>query len=296
MIGENFHYSHFWLSDFGMSMYSPEDAPQFIGREIERSNLSSIRKIPNHYAVRYTDVLTLSFLILKDAEAHASQEEFRLTGEEISRIRSWLESPKTPCPLLVIPYDSGTEVYYFGIFTSIQPFLVAQECYGLYLTFTCNAPYGFSPVITNTYEINSFVGDIRGRFFNASSEQCDYLNPVLKIYSGGVFNGTEKVTVKNVTDSCHTMELTMPEGISVLTVDCRKKSITDEKNRLISLSDIGLSLPKASDDHYISADTCIFYWLRFLYGDNHLVFSMCSPNNISKIEIKARFAVKSGGF
>lgn len=296
MIGENFHYNHFWLSDFGMSMYSPEDAPQFIGREIEKSDLSSIRKIPNHYAVRYTDVLTLSFLILKDAETHSSQEEFRLTGDEINQIRSWLESPGTPAPLLVIPYDNGTDVYYFGIFTNIQPFLVTQECYGLYLTFTCNAPYGFSSEITNTYEINSFVGDIEGRFFNASSEQCEYLKPIIKIYSGNIFDGTEKITVKNISDNNHAMKLTMPKGISVLTIDCQRKNITDENGCLISLDDIGLSIPMAADYSYISADTHIFYWLRFLYGENRLVFSTCSPNNISKIEIKARFAVKSGGF
>ena len=198
MIGEDFHYNNFWLSDYGMKMYDPEDTQQFIGREIDKSGLSPLRKVPSHYSVHYANVLTLSFLILKDTDICMKQEDYQLTGEEIHALRSWLESPDTPDPLLVLPYDGGDDVYYFGIFTDIQPFIAAHECCGLYLTFTCNAPFGFSSVISNTYKINSFVGDVEGSFQNASAEQRDYLKPEIRIFSEAAFNGTEKIIIKNI--------------------------------------------------------------------------------------------------
>lgn len=296
MIGEDFHYNNFWLSDYGMKMYDPEDTQQFIGREIDKSGLSPLRKVPSHYSVHYANVLTLSFLILKDTDICMKQEDYQLTGEEIHALRSWLESPDTPDPLLVLPYDGGDDVYYFGIFTDIQPFIAAHECCGLYLTFTCNAPFGFSSVISNTYRINSFVGDVEGSFQNASAEQRDYLKPEIRIFSEAAFNGTEKIIIKNITDNNHSMALTMPEGISTLILDCQRQQITDENHHLIAMNDVGLVLPDAAADSYASAELYTFYWMRFVHGNNRLVFSMPNTNTISKIQINARYIIKSGGF
>ncbi len=296
MIGEDFHYNNFWLSDYGMKMYDPEETQQFIGREIDKSGLSPLRKVPNHYSVHYSNVLTLSFLILKDTHTCMSQEDYQLNGEEIHTIRSWLESPDTPAPLFVLPYDGGSDVYYFGIFTDIQPFIVAHECCGLYLTFTCNAPFGFSSVISSTYKINSFVGDITGSFHNASAEQQDYLKPEIRIFSEDTFDGTEKIVIKNITDNNQSMALTMPRGASALLLDCRRQRITDENHRLIAMSDVGIAMPDMTADSYVSAELYTFYWLRFVHGNNRLVFSMPNPNTISKIQINARYIIKSGGF
>lgn len=297
MIGEDFHYNNFWLSDYGMRMYASENTVQFVGREIDKSDLTSIRKTPNHYSVHYSDTKTLSFLILKDTCSYSYQKEYKLTGKEINTLRSWLESPKTPIPLYVLPSDdTGINVYYYGVFTDIQPFLVNQVCYGLYLTFTCNAPYGFSEAIINTYKINSLVGDIYGNFYSASTEQCDYIYPIIRIYSSSVFNGTEKISLKNISDNNSSMNLTMPKGVSILNIDCKNQSILDENGDLILLRNVRSDIPDKSEYSFLSVYPLYFYWIRFLHGENKLCISTLNENTISKIEIESRFAIKSGGF
>lgn len=295
MIGEDFHYNNFWLSDYHMKMCSPNEAPQFAGRELDRSELSSVRSIPNHYSAHYSDTLTLSFLIVRDICLYPGKGQPKLSGSDIHNLRSWLESPRQPEPLFVLPYD-GTDTWYFGIFTDIQPFMVGPDCFGLSLTFTCNAPFGFSSVVSNTYEIDSRIGDISGSFFNGSSEQTEYLRPLIRISSKDRFQSAEKLRITNLTDNGRAMELTMPAGLAELIIDCRKKCITDEEGRLVALNEVGLSVPNASDSGYISAETFLFYWLRLAFGENRLVFSMPNPNTISGIEISTRYIVKSGGF
>ena len=294
MVGEDFAFNGSWLSDFDMKMYDPEESQQFISREIEKAEISLLREIPNHYSTRYSDVLVLSLLILKNPDIYDSKNAMRLTADEVNDIRAWLESPKMPVEMRMLSVDDSLDTYYFGVFTDVQPFIISQECYGLYLTFTCNAPYGFSPYVSNTYNISSAI--VTGSFYNQSSERCSYLKPIVEIISSSQFNGTEKLSIKNNSDNGNTMNITMPKGIKKLVLDCREKQITDENGNLISMSDIGLTLPQSDNYNFVSAELYLFYWIRFVHGVNDLSFIPENNKTISKVNIHVRYPRKSGGF
>lgn len=294
MIGENFAFNGSWLSDFDMKMYDPEDSQQFIGREIDKADISLLREMPNHYSTHYSDVLVLSLLILKNPDIYDSKDAMRLTADEINDIRSWLESPKLPSEMRMISDEDCLDTYYFGIFTSVQPFIIAQECFGFYLTFTCNAPYGFSQYVSNSYNISSSITS--GSFYNQSSERYSYLKPILEIISSSQFNGIEKISIKNYSDKGNTMVITPPKGKKSIRLDCRRKKIIDEDGNLIPTSDIGLTIPQSNNYNFVSADTFLFYWLRLAYGVNELSFIPQNNATISSVNIYARYPRKSGGF
>lgn len=296
MIGDDFLFNDIWLSDYGMKMYDPESSQQFIGREIEKSGISSLRQIPNHYSAYYANTLTLDFLVIKDNDEFPTQSEKKLSGEDINLIRGWLESPKTPTKL-VIPLESDEmTTNYYGVFTDVQPYILNQECYGLYLTFTCNAPYGFSDEYKSTYKINKSNAAINGRFVNLSSEYNDFMKPKIVVKSMDVFGDDESLIIRNNSDEGNYMEFTLPKGKSEIEIDCQKRTIVDENGNLLTMNDIGLTLPNSDEYNFISAEQYIFYWLRFVPNENHLTFIGSKFNTISTIEISGKYIIKSGGF
>jgi phage-related protein len=233
-------------------------------------------------------------LVLKNPDIYDT-DEMRLTGDDVDEIRAWLESPKTPAELHMMFVEDSFDTYYFGIFTDVQPYIFEQDCYGLYLTFTCNAPYGFSPYVKNKYVISN--NDITsGSFYNNSSEKNSFVKPLVTIYSSGVFNGSEKITIQNKTDNNNSMVITLPKGISKLIIDTQKKQITDQDGNLITMSDIGVTVPSSDEYNFISAETYLFYWFRLAYGANQLLFIPENNSTITTVEISARHPRKSGGF
>lgn len=293
MVGEDFLFNGNWLSRFTYKMYDPETSQSFVDREIERADMSALREIPNHYSTKYADVLVLNFLIIKDCELY-DKNEMKLTKHEIDKMCSWLEGTDLPSELKILD-DNSEPSLYFGVFTSVQPYILNHECYGLYLTFTCNAPYGFTEYVTRIYDIvDDNVSNII--FYNQSSEMNKYLKPIVKIHSSSSFDGTESIDIKNKTDNNNVMSVILPENLSVLIIDCAKKQITDQNGNLISMKDIGVTLPTSDAYNFISANVFVFYWLRFLHGENELTLTPKDNATIESIEICARYPRKYGGF
>lgn len=295
MIGRDFLFNNTWLSEYGMKMFDPQNDQQFVSREIERSEITALRQVPNHFSVHYSNVLTLDFLIIKNDEEYDTKEELRLLGEDINLIRAWLESPKTPTKL-VMPLDSDEmTTNYYGVFTSVEPFIVNQDCFGLYLTFTCNAPYGFSDEFKSVYKINASNAEITGRFINMSAEYNDYIKPIISVKSLNVFDENESIEIRNISDN-NKMVITLPQGTSEVIIDCDKKTITDGSGNLLTMNDIGLTLPDSDEYSFVSAEKYVFYWLKLLPNENKLIFVGSKLNTISTVEIKAKYIIKSGGF
>lgn len=293
MLGEDFCYNGSWLSNFGMKMFDPEKDYEFIGRECDRSDITAMRDVSNYYSTHYSDVLTLSFLAIKYDESYDNQAEMRMTGDEVNEVRSWLESSKRPAELLVLGMTDD-DTYYYGLFTDVQPYLIGQECYGLYATFTCNAPYGYSPVVKKS--VRPTGASCSMTYYNNSSEQNSFLFPAVTIYASSSFTGDETVSITNDNDGGRTMTLSLPEGASELTINCAGKFITKDNGVLVPMSDVGVSLSDMIQSDFISADSCIFNWLRLVYGKNKLSIVLEGGASISKIEVAAQHPVKSGGF
>lgn len=295
MVGEDFMYGSSWLSDFDMMMVSSEDAQQFVSRNFDRGDITSLRAKPNHYSAIYNDSLTLSFFIMK-TDGCDEQDKYKITGDEVHYLRSWLESPKKPTELVVTNDENEINVHYYGIFSSVQPFVHEDSCYGLYLTFTCDSPYGYSDEFKMRYNISSSVVAVSGKFVNMSAEHEEYLMPVVTISSSSTFGSNETLSIKNVSDNNKEMVLTLPQGSSKLVIDCEKKIVTDGNGNLVTMSSLGVTVPQNSTYNFISTDMFVFYWLSLVHGENRLTFTPSSTNTISTVEISTKYIVKSGGF
>ena len=296
MVGNDFYYDGHWLSEFGMRVYDPDDIQQFAGRDIDKADITPIRPIPNHYSTHYSNVLTLSFLIIKtDEDDTLPQIETKMDGEDINDVRAWLESPKKPKELQCPTADEVVTTTYYGLFTDIKPYLLGNECFGLYLTFTCNAPYGFSDIFRKRYIMLSGV-TVDGYFSNYSAEYGEYLKPVITINSATAFASDETIDIVNVTDGNKHMFLTMPEGATSITIDCQKKTVVDNDGNIIPLSALGVTVPVSTDYNFISTELYSFYWLRLLPKKNSLQFTTLENSTINTVIIEARYIIKSGGF
>lgn len=296
MIGNDFKYGNEWLSEYGLIMCEAEEGQQFVSRDIIKEEITALDPSPSHYNVAYNDALVQNFFVIKEAGLCGNQEDSKLSGDEIHFIRSWLESPKRPEELIIPIQEDEMTVHYYGLFTDVQPYTHNDECYGLLLTFTCNAPYGYSDYTTSVYSINSSARPVNGTFFNLSAELKEYLKPTITIYSSDVFDNGESITITNTSDNNKEMHITLPSGISKVTIDCDKKIIIGDEDSLLSMSDIGVTLPSNQNENIISTEFYLFNWFALVPKDNYLIFTPSSTNTIDRVEISVRYIIKSGGF
>lgn len=298
MIVQDFKYNGKWLSNFSMASYDPEAEPSFAPREVKRGSQNSVRSSPTHYTTSYNDTLKFNFLIIKDEEIVIDNKDYILTGNEINELESWLSSPKTPKELRLQSCDDSLDEYYCGVFTEVQPYVINEDCYGLKLTFTCDAPFGYFPMKTKSAQLNKNNETYRLEVVNKSAEKYEYMFPVVTIFSPNGFSGNEKISICNSTDERNTMYIAFNEkieGKKKIEINCMKKTIVDENDKLIPLKDIGISF---NSDYFqvFSAETAKIYWLRLLPGINVVEISKSSGDNDIKVEISGKYIVKAGGF
>lgn len=305
MISIDFMFNGKWLSEFDMIMCLPEEAQQFATRNIERSEISMLRPTPNHFGATYSDTLELNFFITKHDIICKPQSEARLTGVEINRLMAWLESPKKPKELYLRAPENDMDVYYYGIFSSIQPYVLDDICYGLTLVFTCDSPYGFSSEKIRNININ-YAGTISTKILNESANLEDYIYPIIKIYSQSTFPQNTTLTIINESDNNHGIKLTLPYNNEGLIVNSKKKlfyRVLDGSEYIVGLSSIGIDINDSSmtnsstapSTDYSNTNTHFIYFPRLIPGYNTLRFIL-SSSNISNIEICYRNIIKSGGF
>lgn len=294
MLGEDFCYDGIWLSSFGMKLFDPDTDQQFVGRDIDRAEITSARNEPNHYTTKYSDTLELSFLIIKYDETY-TQADMELRGDDIHQLRRWLESPKLPTELFVQGREGDDDVYYYGVFTSVQPFLVTSTCYGLKLTFKCNSQYGYSAPLKKRVFPTSSDCTVDVKLHSDESDRYAYIYPVIMILANGEFSGNETISIQNVTDG-NTMELSLPGGASSIQIDCRKKCICDENRKAIPLSSVGMNTQNTSNADFISTNYGHFYFLRLLSGRNNISVTFENCSTVSEVDFVLRWSVKTGGF
>lgn len=281
---DNFYFNGKWLADYNASLYDGESDQMFPAREIIFTGLSSTNSHTRVFGTKYSDTLELHGLICKDPDFYLTQEEREFTDFDIRNIKSWLMSPKLPMELIPYGIDMfASDVSYFGIFTEIQPFLVSERCYGLYYTFKCDSPHGYSGLYTKEYDLSN-ISTLDGKFYNSSDELCDYLYPQIKVY---VSSRIGTLTIKNNTDNGNEMKVNLI-NCEYFVIDTYNMMAYDNKNNPISLCDLGWTVADAIDQK--------IYWFRLLPGENNLTFSTSAFGSVEKIEFSARFVRKTGGF
>lgn len=295
MLRSDFEYNGHRLSDFQMSMFDPSDQTSFVGREIARTELTSRNQSSHFYTTYHKELLTIPFLIIKDPNLIGSPSEYVLTDKQIHVLRSWLTSPTTAIELKPATDDEEVNVSYFGVFTEVQPYIVNERCMGLYLTFTCNSPYGYSPITSKRYTIDA--DSITNDFINNAVQFAECIMPTIIIRANRLssFHG-EELTITNSSDGDKKMNIKLLEGLSEIKIDCQKKIVTDQDGKLLALSDIGMTPNEFKDDDVRLVQTYSIYWLNLVRGNNKLKFETSNRVSSYTVEIQTRYIIKGGAF
>lgn len=294
------------LSDYGMVLCAPDSEPAFTGRTVDKGALTPHRDVVDFYNVQYSDTLIMNLKMIKDPCTNFSMDDFTLTWRDVHTLRSWLESSSDIVPLSVITTGDLPDVFFYGTFTDVQPFLNGQECVGLSAVFTCNAPYGFSNEVefeidvlgtknslTTTMSQTSALGY---SFYEANLVPASnkWLFPIIEIHAmdGEAFAGTEVINLKS-TDG-FISKITLPAGKSCVTIDCAKKIVFDENNTIIPLSELGVVF-EGEVSSVLSSNYIKFDWLKLRNGDDTVKTTVTNPAKVNKIILKMRYKFLIGG-
>ena len=306
MLRSDFTYNGHRLSDFNFKMFDVDSDPEWISRVIDRSTQTAARDIPVHFTTHHDDVLKHDFLIIRDPSLYQLTESLRLTDKDIDQLRAWLEYPKVPMELITTVDDEEIDVRYFGLFTSIQPFVVHKQCFGLRLQFTCNAPYGFSSLISRRFTVSAQSGNDptvqTNSFLDCQSEFAELVPATIRIYpktANMSFPSGAKLDIYNSATN-QTMKLTLPQNYSQIEISCEHKAIvgTATENstviqRPLTLEAVGMT----SAGGFFGDLTQVFSatFLDFVPGSNILTLTNKSSIDVC-VEIETRYIVKGGGF
>lgn len=293
MIYDTFYYNDKWLSDFNMKLFDAEDVQTFPTKEMISIDMNSESSKLKVLGSKFSDTLELKALICKDPDFYDEYEEMKFSSYDIRNIKSWLMSPKRTLELVPYTINQYTDnISYFGMFTDIQPFIVSGECYGLYITFVCDSPYGYSALYTQSYDMANRVS-LSDVFENTSDEYEDYLYPEIKVYLSNYQEST--LTIKNYSDNENYMTIKIP-NCTEFTIDTYNMLVYDENKNALLLSDLGWDASEIFDYNNVGTGSYNLYWLRFVHGTNNLTFEIDKADVIEKIEISARFVRRADGF
>lgn len=296
MLRSDFTYNGRALSDFYMKMYDPDEQPSMPSRTIEKSEIGTARQRPQHYGAYFSDVKPHHFRLIHDPEHYESSYAMRLTDREIDEVISWLMQPEYPEDLVVATDDETISVIYRGLFTDVKYFVVGEDCYGLDMTFTCDAPYGYSPLISKRFKVQSATAG--GIFTNDLLPRAEFLAPTIMVTNAGTAFHDESLTITNVTDKEQSLTITLPDGYYALRIDCEHRRISafdeHQAETVLRLSDLGLSV--APDDLSHEVQSFVLYWPRLLRSDNRFEFVTDMVNPDLTIEIQTRHIIHAGGF
>ena len=276
----DFKYNGKYLSDFGFKVAKTIDNTFGLNREIVVGNINTIRNKPNHYGVKYTNTLPLKYLIMKDPCINNSQGKLTIKENELREIQRWLTSPKTPKCFTLNKDDNNVREYY-GVFTEVEPYEYG-DLYGITVTFTCNAPYGFDRNITTT----SCETNIDITVNNPTDELCEYIYPIIKITP----NQCTTFSIKNKSDNNNIMTFNFDEVYNEIEIDCNNQRIIAD-GMLLNLDEVGWSVYEITDYNNVNSGIFNLYWLRFVPNVNELTIS---GNGDFVIEYKT--PVKVGGY
>lgn len=259
----DFEYNGELLSEYNCMLGSIETSIEesiSMGSELSLETVKTSNK-DNILFTKYNDVISVTFDILK--RNCYDQNDMYFTDADISRIMIWLNRKEYHKFKPLYDDDKLVDVYYYGTFTKIDAIYIAGEVVGFTLTFTANAPYGFT-------EVESFEQDLSSTAstFNVynNSQDLGYLYPsVVKITCGtsgdiSIVNTTDNSSRRTIVGNCSNGE--------IITMDCEHKVITSS-----------ISHPKLCNDFN-------YNWLRLIreYDELYNVFTF-DTGKMSKAKI-----------
>ena len=226
----DFEYNNCRLSDIGCIICSinsnSSNYEVSIGCDITftevKNNHSSIH---SKTSSSYENVYTATFDIMK--YNCNSYDDVFMTSLEVRNIVKWLNRNDYFKFRLINEISDESNVYYYGSF-NIKQIMFGGNILGLTLTFTSNAPYGFSDVIENKCMMLN-TDDIYSLFGESDEYGLIYPKVEIRCFSDGnlkISNSTTG-TILNI-DNCISGE--------IITLDGEHKIILSNKREQVSIA------------------------------------------------------------
>lgn len=253
----DFEYDGQRMSTFGLVFGnidgSPsDDHPLFSSKKVNsfKQNATNKNRLTN---INYDDVLEIEFTMIKNP---CDQSEFYLTDTEIRKIELWLT--KNQYKEFIPLYDDSSfwDMCLYTITTQIKANRIGPHIAGLTVTMVANAPYGFTNVFKQKYQINPSIDSFT---INPISDGPELIYPsqfVITIQKEGRFELLNSADPENniIINNCKTGE--------VITLDCENKLITSDKEHKTLFKDFNYSYPRLVpnvDNIFTSDSYCYVY-------------------------------------
>lgn len=244
-------------------------------REMVMGNTNYLRNETFGISSKYSDVLSLEIMLIKDPQIYDCQHVQAFTRSELREITSWLTSPNIPMLLEFEDCeenDDGVPVDFFGNFTNVTSF-TAGNLYGIKATFQCNAPWGY----TKEQIYSSTISGSGNLTINNTSDDWES-----SVYPYIILSDTqnETVVIENKTDNGK-FSLKTERNIDVY-IDCRRLMVQKPIEN-------GYDLVRFSDLGWTTDTLDTLYWPRLIHGRNEL-----SITGNCRVVIKCRYPRKVG--
>ena len=210
----DFEYAGRRLSDFGCVICSIstslKDYEIDIGCDITftevKNNHSSIH---SKVSSGYENVYTATFDIIK--YNCNSIDDVPMSSLEARNIIKWLNRDDYYKLKFINEIADESNVHYYGSF-NVKQKMFHGEILGLTLTFTSNAPYGFSDIVQNKFMM---LNTDQSWFLHGESDKYGLIYPVvtLRCFADGTYEITNKTTgTKMQIDNCIKNETIFIDG------------------------------------------------------------------------------------
>lgn len=233
MIMVDFEYDGLLLSDFDcvpavIDTTSEDPTPLGIEPEISTFQVDDVNLITS---IKYEDVITKTFDVIKTpCRTTGEYNEAGFNDIDISRISKWLQQKKYLKFRPIYDTEDFPDLVFYGTF-SVKAIYIQDMVIGFTLTFTSNAPYGFSDPETifrtvdaanNTFEIYN------------NSQEIGYIYPdevVITCHGNGTIhltNTKDYVISKDGKELISTIIKNCVDG-EVITLYCKSKIILSSR-------------------------------------------------------------------
>lgn len=297
MYGQDFVFNEKSLSSFGMIMCvvdGMEDDKFSLSRDIISTELTSYRDYIHILGSKYTETLSFQVSIIKNPCENQSQNEMAISRSELRSLTSWLTSTSTTSTFYLVDDDKKFDEYieYDCLCTDIEPFIVSGVIYGMTITFTCNAPYGYSEKIIYVNDNEPYSDTFSFSIYNDSDIFNSLYRPeIVKIYPK---EKTVNAIITNTTlNKSLTLNKVFTDSSSYLTIDTKRKIFYENDNYSspIRFSELGITTENLINSVNTYGTNSI-YWFDLAIGENEFVIK----NDVLKVEMECRFPRKVGGF
>lgn len=156
----------------------------------------------------YSEQLTFTFQVCKYNRAMAGQDA-PISERELAFLLRWLVQKDYKWLQFI---QEGYENIFYHCQISAERYMIGGQCYGLNLTVTCDAPYGWSEILTTSIS-SSTTKTVR---LYDSSDEIGEIYPNIMICAGNP-SGTQDIQIENsLTGRCMQIRNCLPgEKISI---------------------------------------------------------------------------------